>query len=324
MRTHMLKFTLAALLGFSAAALAEGAAQPMGNLQPRAAEMARLSDKNLLLGLSKAGDQLVAVGDRGTVLLSADGTQWQQMPAPVHATLTAVSFADGKNGWIGGHDSTILHTDDGGQTWKLQSFNAKDSKPVLGVLALDAQRAYAVGAYGMFLSTIDAGATWSPVVAPAILQDGLHLNAMIKLNNGDLFLAGETGLAGVLDNGQTWRRLKLPYDGSLFGALPRGERGALVFGLRGNVFATSDVRSNAWTRINTGTVQSFYSGTILPSGDALLVGADGAVLLVGADNKARLASSNDTGASYAAVLPWKDGLLVTSELGIGRIATPGK
>lgn len=311
----------------SGIALAQTAAPSIGNLKPRAAEMAPNAAKNLLLGIVQTGEQLVAVGDRGTILLSADGAKWEQVPVPAHSTLTAVSFADARNGWAVGHDATILHTNDAGRSWSLQNFQPKDSKPVLGVLALDAQNAYAVGAYGLFLSTADAGSTWTPVDAPAILQEGPHLNALIKLNNGDLFLVGETGLAGILDGSQ-WRRLKLPYEGSLFGGLPHGERGALVYGLRGNVYVTSDVRSNAWTQINTGTVQSLFGGSLLPGGEAVLVGADGAVLVVGADNKVRRNKApegqNEVSAGYAAVLPWKDELLVVSELGVTRLTNPAK
>ena len=317
-----------AVLAFSGLGYSQTGGPSMGNLQPRAAEIAPLAVKNLLLGITKAGEQLVAVGDRGTILLSTDGEKWEQVAVPVNATLTAVSFADAQNGWVVGHDSTILHTTDSGRSWKLQNFDPKHSKPLLGVLALDTKRAYAVGAYGTFLETSDAGATWSAVVAPAILEEGLHLNALIRLNSGDLFLVGETGFLGVQEGGQTWRRLKLPYDGSLFGGLPRGDRGALVFGLRGNAFVTADVRSNQWTRVDTGTLQSLFAATALPDGVSLLVGADGALLKVGTDNKVRsLAASENktqTAASYAAVLPWKNQLLVISELGVGHVANPAK
>ncbi len=312
----------------SGSVFAQTSAPSIGNLQPRPAEIAPNAAKNLMLGIVRTGDQLVAVGDRGTILLSTDAENWEQVPVPAHPTLTAVSFADAKNGWAVGHDATILRTTDAGRTWKLQNFSAKDSKPVLGILAVDAQNAYAVGAYGLFLNTFDGGIIWTPVAAPAILQDGPHLNALIKLNNGDLFLVGESGLIGVQDSGQTWRRLKLPYDGSLFGALPRGDRGALVYGLRGNVYVTSDVRSGQWTQINTGTVQSLFGGALLSNGEAVLVGADGAVLIVGTDNKVRRAGStdgqNEVSAGYAAVLPWKNELLVVSELGITRLANPAR
>lgn len=289
----------------------------------RPAEMAPLAAKNLLLDVKPAGDTLVAIGERGTVLRSADGAQWQQSPVPTQATLNTLAFADAKSGWAGGHDQSILHSTDGGQTWTEQHRNAEDSKPVLSLLALDAQRAFAAGAYGFLMTTADGGGTWTAVDAPAILDDGLHLNALIRLNNGDLFVAGETGLIGVSADGVQWTRLQQPYEGSLFGALPHGDAGAIVFGLRGNVLVTDDVRKGPWTALTTGTVQSFFGGTRLPNGEALLVGADGVTLRIGADGAVKNPGGTLSGlGTLSAALPWKDAVLVVGELGANRITTP--
>ena len=294
------------------------------DLKPRPAEMAPRATSSLLLGIAQAGERVVAVGDRGVILISRDGLKWQQLPSPVHATLTAVSFADAQTGWVVGHDATILHTRDGGQTWSLQQFQPEGSKPLLGVLALDAQRAYAVGAYGLFLATTDGGASWSPVDAPALLEDGRHLNALIRLGNGELFVAGETGLVGVSADGAEWKRLTLPYEGSLFGALPRGDKGALVFGLRGNVYASDDVRGGQWVKVETQTVQSMFGGAALPSGEIVLVGADGEILLLSAAGVIRKARGPKDEHSFGSgtlsgVLPRNGELLLVGETGISRL-----
>lgn len=316
---------LALSLAVASGAVAAESLQAPGATATRAAEIAPLAVKSLLLDLARVGDRLIAVGERGSVLLSKDGVIWDQSPVPVQATLTTVSFADGKNGWAGGHDQSILHSTDGGLTWKLQHRNTADSKPVLSVLALDAQRALAAGAYGLLLSTTDGGATWSPVAAPEILDDGLHLNGLIRLGNGDLLVVGETGLIGVSSDGATWTRLQQPYEGSLFGALPRGEKGALVFGLRGNALMTDDVRSGPWIALNTKTVQSLFAGVQLPGNDAVLVGADGAMLRVAQNGDTRIATTAGIGGksegygTLSSVLPWKAGLLVVGEQGVTRI-----
>jgi photosystem II stability/assembly factor-like uncharacterized protein len=295
------------------------------DLKPRPAEIAPLAAQSLLLAIARAGDRLVAVGDRGVIVVSGDGRNWEQVAAPVHALLTAVSFADAQHGWAAGHDAAILHTTDGGRSWQLQNFQPQLNKPVLSVLALDAQRAWAVGAYGLFLTTADGGASWTQLEAPALLEEGLHLNALIRLNSGAYFIAGETGLLAVSSDGAAWTRLKLPYEGSLFGALPRGEQGAMVFGLRGNVFVSDDVRSNRWTRVDTQTFQSMFAGAYLPGGEAALVGADGEILLIatnGAVRKARGPADERSAGSgtLAGVVPADNGLLAVGELGVSRLA----
>lgn len=305
------------------------AAAPAPNpkdLLPRAAEIAPLASKTLLLGIAAAGNTLVAVGDRGIILTSTDGSTWTQVASPVHATLTAISFADEKNGWAVGHDTTVLHTADGGQSWEKQVYVPADHKPLLSVLALDAQRALAVGAYGSFIGTQDGGKTWAPVDAPALLEDGLHLNSIVKLGDGTLFITGETGLTATSADGKAWKRGKLPYEGSMFGALARGARGAIVFGLRGNVFATDDVNSGKWTRIDTQTTMSMFGGVTLPDGSVVLAGADGEVLYLGKAGgvtKGR-AGAKDTrslgSGTLSAVIAWKDGLLVAGETGVSPAA----
>jgi photosystem II stability/assembly factor-like uncharacterized protein len=147
----------------------------------------------------------------------------------------------------------------------------------------------------------------------------LHLNSLIRLGDGSLFLVGETGLAGAsADNGVTWDRLTVPYEGSLFGALPRGQKGALVFGLRGNVLVSDDVRAGTWTPIDIGSVQSMFGGTVLPDGRAVLVGADGVIVYVAPDGTAKRATP--TSGSLSGVVAMADQLQLVGETGVGRVA----
>ena len=298
---------------------AEGAAAeeaPAEPVKPRAAELARPSSRTLLLGITCAGSTLVAVGDRGNILLSTDGKTWKQVPVPINVTLTAVAFADAKNGWAVGHDAAIVHTTDGGQTWTLQQFKPEKGEPLLNVFAVDSQHAFGVGAYGMFLQTADGGATWTEVEAAPIREDGLHVNALVRLKDGSLFVAGETGLVGVSADGVTWERLPAPYEGSLFGALPRGDKGAMVFGLRGNVLVTDDVRAGPWTQVDIGTVQSMFGGAVLPDGRSVLVGSDGEIVYVKPDGTARRATP--ASGSLSGVVVVGDQLQMVGEDGVAR------
>lgn len=80
-----------------------------------------LADENLLLDVAAAGQRLVAVGERGHIIVSDDqGKSWRQVSVPVAVLLTAVSFADDQHGWAVGHGGVVLHTKDGGETWVKQ------------------------------------------------------------------------------------------------------------------------------------------------------------------------------------------------------------
>ena len=320
---------LAAAAVFSVSAQDEGggeaAEEPQVEVKPRPAEIMPLTPKNLLLDVYYTGERYIAVGDRGGIIASArpsaDVKDWTQVPVPVRAALTAVHFPDPKRGWAVGHDAAIVATEDGGQTWALQHFQADLEKPLLDVLFLDASNGYAVGAYGLFLQTADAGKTWSEVDAPVIREEEMHFNALIELGDGSLFIAGESGMLAVSgDQGKTWTKLASPYDSSYFGALPVGDKGALIFGLRGNVYLSQDVRSDTWDRLETNSVASMFGGAVLPGGDLALVGLNGVILVTSPSGAVR-ALQAPSGTPLSAAVAVNGGLLTVGESGVQNIAS---
>src|SRR4029077_14681745 len=69
------------------------------------AQISPLASRSLLQAVTKAGSRLIAVGQRGHIVVSSDGGKtWKQASVPVSSDLTAVFFADGMNGWAVGHD----------------------------------------------------------------------------------------------------------------------------------------------------------------------------------------------------------------------------
>lgn len=318
------------------AATPDAAAAPAKPVKARPSEMMRLAPKSLMLGLANTGKVLVAVGERGNIVVSNNGKDWAQVQAPVRSALTAVAFADDKNGWAVGHDAVILHTADGGKTWALQNFEPALEKPFLSVLFLDASSGFAVGAYGLFKKTTDAGKTWVEVDAPAIRADELHFNLIAKLNDGSLYIAGEQGMLGhSTDGGATWEKRSSPYDASLFGALPVGEKGVMIYGLRGNAYVNPDASTNSWTKVETKTVASFFGGAALPSGELALVGLNGLLLLTDANGgnvrtqKVRFKETDKTGkeqmrelsSTLSAAIPFGQGLVLVGEQGVQSVAS---
>lgn len=65
------------------------------------------------------GDWVVGGRAGKGILLRAsnDGTKWEQVPLNSTEGLTDI-YMSGQQGWLVGVNGTILHTDDGGQTWK--------------------------------------------------------------------------------------------------------------------------------------------------------------------------------------------------------------
>lgn len=234
-------FGLLLTLAVPVATAQETAGEFGADRQPMPAEMAPRAPYELLLDVENTGEGLVAVGARGHVLYSGDGLTWEQGRVPVRETLTAVDFVDSRHGWAVGHAATIIATDDGGRTWRLQNYEPELEQPFLDVLFFDRERGFAIGAYDMFYKTGDGGETWIEY-EPALSLGEWHLNAVTQLEDGTLVIAGETGLLSKsTDGGETWRLIEGPYAGTYFGIERLGAQGVLLYGLRGNAFVIDDI-----------------------------------------------------------------------------------
>ncbi len=234
------------------------------------------SPRALLLDAAVAGDRVFAVGERGLLVQSPDsGRTWSRLDPPSDATLTALSFApDRTQGWIVAHDATILASDDGGRTWRKQWQGANLEDSFLDVLALSAQHAIAVGAYGLYLETHNSGATWQ---RRTVLDEDMHLNRITRTPDGILFLAGERGtLLRSRDSGRTWEPLDSPYDGSLYGVLALGGDSLLLHGLRGHVFRSDD-SGETWSAVPLDRPLLISTAVRTPAGEVLLAGQAGAL-----------------------------------------------
>lgn len=123
-----------------------------------------LASKVLLTNSTVAGKRFVGVGRYGVIVYSDDGETWHQAISPTQNLLNAVDFPDEKNGWAGGHDTMILHTNDAGMTWVIQHENSIASndpqKPVMDILFDDVSSGVAIGAFSLVMTTKDGGTTW--------------------------------------------------------------------------------------------------------------------------------------------------------------------
>jgi photosystem II stability/assembly factor-like uncharacterized protein len=300
-RRRLLQALLAALGGGPAAA-AVPELDPLAHaatLQPRAAT-------GVLLALGRAGSRLVAVGERGTILLSDDeGRAWRQVPAPVSVSLTGVSFADERLGWIVGHGQVVLHTRDGGHTWARQldgrqvaqlelaaAQAAGDAdavrtaerwvkegadKPFLDVHFFDARHGLAIGAYGSVIATDDGGATWRSRRADVPNPGARHLYR-VHVDGDTVWLCGEQGLlVRAAGRDTAFTPVKTPYAGSFFGmaSLPRT---LLVYGLRGNLWRSTDAGAE-WRRVPLPAPVTVTGAAVLSGGRVVLVDEAGKLLL---------------------------------------------
>lgn len=271
-------------LAFAIAALGAGEPRAAPAFEPEA--VVRRTDGLRMLALARAGERIVAAGERGRILLSDDlGMTWRVASTPTYQTLTSLYFVDARNGFATGHQGTLLRTLDAGRTWS-QARVEGAQKSALFAVRMRGTRGIAVGSYGAYLESSDAGASWSarPIAAPDFDR---HLTG-IAAGNGSTVIAGEAGtLFASSDNGATWKPLPAPYAGSFFGAIGLPGGSIIVYGMRGNAFRSVD-GARTWRRVDLGS----YTGAI--QGGSQL--DDGTMALTGDDGM--LATSTDGGETF--------------------------
>ncbi|MCY1388562.1 Ycf48-like protein precursor [compost metagenome] len=279
--------------------LSQGIAQATNfiDVLDQPARLSTLAVRSPLLATARAGDRLVAVGQRGHILYSDDsGKNWLQASVPVSADLNAVSFPTPQQGWSVGSDGVVLHSSDAGATWSKQLDGRQigdllvkhysalaqaepgneqwpqlvedgqrltkegADKPLLDVWFANDQLGYVVGVFNLILRTEDGGKHWTPFQDRIDNPQGLHLNAIATAGDA-LYIAGEQGLLLKFDDTQQrFLALPTPYQGSFFGVVGKpGE--VLVYGLRGHVFRSTDGGAN-WAPLNTGLQVNITAATL--------------------------------------------------------------
>jgi photosystem II stability/assembly factor-like uncharacterized protein len=129
--------------------------------------------KNDLQDLVFVGKSGWAVGADNTILSTADnGKTWTEQRSGMEAKylLNGVAFLNDKIGWVIGYRirnsnnlAVILHTQDGGQTWKSQTEKIVGGRNFLprDVTVNKAGWVYIVGDRGAYLMTTDEGEKWT-------------------------------------------------------------------------------------------------------------------------------------------------------------------
>jgi photosystem II stability/assembly factor-like uncharacterized protein len=322
-----------------------------------------LSDKAVgaaILAVTRAGERLVAVGERGIVLLSDDsGRSWRQVVTPVRASLTKVTFVGEKKGWAAGHLGVILHTEDGGESWVKQFdgiqaaalvlaaaekraaaepdpekredllFSARrlvedgPDKPFLDLCFLDERTGFVVGAFNLMFRTTDGGATWTPWQDR--VENPMELHFYGIRSAGDAFyIAGEQGmLLRSSDGGAHFTALASPYEGSYFGLVTVPDGSVVVFGLRGNVYRSAD-GGESWDRVETGIPVTLSAGLRLAGGELVLVSQAGDILVSRDGGRSFQPRPDGQPVPATDIVQTADGGLVMASLrGIKRVSASG-
>jgi photosystem II stability/assembly factor-like uncharacterized protein len=274
-----------------------------------------------MLAAVVAGNRIVAVGDHGIVLLSDDGgkTFRQARDVPTRAVLTSVFFIDDKQGWAAGHWGLVLHTEDAGETWKIQRQDTSIDQPLFSIYFMDRTNGLAVGLWYLALRTSDGGASWTPIKMPAPQagadKTGPNLYQIFTDKSGALFIVAELGQVFRSDDaGQSWKLIQTGNRGSLWTGVGLRDGSLLVAGLNGKILRSSD-GAKTWTALESGVTGSITDLAQGPDGSVVGVGLEGAVV-TSKDGVSFTANPRSDRAPLTAVLVMAKGPLLFSKDGV--------
>jgi photosystem II stability/assembly factor-like uncharacterized protein len=321
------------------AALAAGVALPShaGRVLPaleRPALTAARPAQSVMLSVARAGNRLVAAGERGLVLVSDDsGKTWTQAKVPVSVTLNALRFKNEREGWAVGNMGVILHTLDAGATWA----RVLDGRAAAALTLQSAQAAW--DAAKPDPNALDHPLNLALENARRLVDEGADkpLLDLALARDGTLYTVGAYGLAfASTDGGGQWQArmggLPNPEGFTLNGVVERQQE-QFVYGEQGLLLHAAGPEQPFKAEALPSST-SLFGAVALREGPLLLLGlrgkvfrsaapgapwveiqtpvdaslftglqlADGSVLLVGAAGQ--VLSSRDQGQSFTA-LPMK-------------------
>ncbi|SAK86194.1 glycosyl hydrolase [Caballeronia hypogeia] len=301
-----------------------------------------------VMAAARAGTRIVAVGMRGLIIISDDeGKTWQQVDVPVRSDLLALSFPTARDGWAVGHDGVVLHTVDGGRSWRRQldgrvaattlvsyykaqiaggdstlrpfldqlmlNYRQGPSLPLLSVWFRDVQYGIAVGPFGMAIATEDGGKTWRPILDRFDNPQFLHLNTVF--GQGDqVYVAAEKGTVFRLDSASgRFVAVNTGYAGSFFG-MTGNDRALFAFGLRGTIYRSAD-HGMSWSRLPSPLRGAVTGGAPIASREQLVfVSAAGEAALYDEHDSSFTPMQTGQASVLTAVLPLKAGAYAVMSL----------
>ncbi|MDD2736296.1 MAG: YCF48-related protein [Desulfuromonadaceae bacterium] len=229
-----------------------------------------------------------AVGHDGVVLHSADaGVTWKKQFDGRAAAQVMTAHHKALKNCASCHDNMEIPkvTAQGAEPAmmaEIKSLIEKGAdKPFLDVWFENETTGFIIGAFNLIFRTVDGGKTWEPWFDRTENKKRLHLYAVRQVGQ-ELYIVGEQGLVLKLDkqSGQ-FRAQKVPYNGTFFGLT--GKPGSVtVFGMRGNVFRSTDV-GNSWKKIETGMSLGLIGSTVTTDGRIVLLSQAGRLLVSGDD-----------------------------------------
>lgn len=335
-------------LGISSPAIAEI------DLLEIPAVQAKKAAKALALNITARGNRVVAVGERGIILVREEGAKapegavtdsqgnwWMQAEVPVSINLTSIAFASDEKLFAVGHDGVILRSTDTGATWEMV-FDGNDANEQV----LEAAKKV----YESFEAKVEAARDAMPEEPTEEQQQAMDdleveleeqlfayedaqagarfgparpmLDVWFKNEDEGLVVGSYGQIFETKDGGDSWvlisDRLDNP-DYRHYNGLYGDQTGLmLIAGESGRVYRSTDF-GQTWTRFDTGYIGHLYGTAVIPASGGqvtvLAYGFAGNVFRLGPGADGWWKLNSPTDKSIVGAVNVDDGVIMVDQLG---------
>lgn len=225
------------------------------------------------------------------------GTQWQAKKVETFEAPQAISCDSQGRLWIVGGFSSILRSDDGGDSWEESSMD--EDLHFTTVQFVDADHGLLMGEFGVVARTVDGGQSWEmlePIPDEFYPQDAwfqtMDRGWVVGLNGTVLYTE---------DGASTWQSQETGTKQPIYSIAANGDSlyavggNGLVMMCKGCIGDLSG--ATGWERVDHGLPIRFYLRGLVPVDDQLWIaggaGALHSIALAGSKNKSEVATSGE-------------------------------
>jgi photosystem II stability/assembly factor-like uncharacterized protein len=205
-----------------------------------------------------------------------DSSPWVPVDLGTDATVQDVSFIDRNHGWLVGNHSTLMETQDGGQSWALRSLQTEDQEYRFTSISFNGNEGWAVGEPAILLHTDNGGDNWSRITLSAQLP-GIPAKIVATAPHSAEMVTDVGAIYSTQDTGKNWSALVNEAFGELRNLSRSAEGQYVAVATRGSFYSVWQPGEFSWEPHNRNSSRRVQNMGFTPDGQLWMLNRGGLI-----------------------------------------------
>ncbi|MEM9136904.1 MAG: photosynthesis system II assembly factor Ycf48 [Cyanobacteria bacterium P01_F01_bin.42] len=201
---------------------------------------------------------------------------WVPIDLETDATVQDLSFIDRDHGWLVGTQSTIMETQDGGQTWDLKSLQIDDQDYRFNSVSFNGDEGWIVGEPALMLHTEDGGQHWSKITLSAKLPGNPAKIVATGAQTAEM-VTDVGAIYSTKDTGQNWSALVQEAFGALRNVNRSNDGKYVAVSSRGSFYSVWYPGEVSWEPHNRNSSRRVQGMGFAPDGQLWMLNRGGSI-----------------------------------------------